>query len=396
MNANHKGKINILFVVENSPGILDCRVWPEAKSLIASGFDVSILSPQNIKTSTPKIKDGIKLYEYPHLIEMNNALGILLEYLFSAYFILMYALKIYLKRPFNIVHLANPPDFLCILFLPFKILGVKIIFDHHDLSPELFLEKFFKKNFLFYILKILEKFSYKLSDIIIAPNNSYKALGAKRNKVSLNKIFVVRNGPDLNIVKPYPPIDKIKKYLIVFIGKMEEQDGVVKLVYSIDHIVNTRNFKDFKVLVIGDGNDKKRIERIIANKNLKEFFILHGAEYNKKKLFSFISTADICVDPERESELSTKSTHLKTLEYMALGKSIIQYNRKEGRFSAGKSSVYIQNNDEKAFGDAIISLLQDEKKRKEMGKYGKERVQKYLQWDTQKKELLRAYKEITF
>jgi len=391
-------KAHVLFVVENNQVPQDTRVWKEAQAIKEAGHKVSIICP-NIIREKPGYKtiEEIDVYQYRNFLEGARTFGLLLEYFLASISIILYSLKIYSKNPFNIIHLANPPDFLIILFFPYKFLKVKIIFDHHDLSPELFIEKFESKSLLYKLLLFFEKLSYLLSDIIIVTNNSIKKTGGKRNNIRADKIFVVRNGPDLKIVHSYSiekKLEKRAKYLVGFVGKMDPQDGLLKLVYSVEHIVQNRGFKDFRVLLIGDGTDRKRIERVIKNKMLEEYFIFHGAEYNKEKLFRLLSSVDVCVDPAKETKLSNKSTHIKISEYMALEKPIIQYNRNEGRLSATKASYYIKNNDEKAFGDAIVHLLKNEKEREEMGKYGMKRVKKYFHWGIQKKILLQVYNKI--
>jgi len=392
-NRNH-----VLFVVENNQVPQDTRVWLEARALKEEGFDVSVVCP-NIKKEKESHKrlDSIEIFQYNSFFEGASVFGLLLEYLLSSYSIFRYAIKIYIKKPFHIVHLANPPDFLALIFLPFKLLGVKIVFDHHDLCPELFIEKFNKKNPLYKMVVFFERFSYKLADVIITTNNSVKRVGIERDKTEGEKMYVVRNGPDLSVVHPYPAIKDLReesKYLIGYVGRIDKQDYLPKLVNSIEYMVNSRGFTDFKVLIIGDGTERESVERIVIDEKLGGYFIFYGSEYNKEKLFSLLSSVDVCVEPRRESAISSKSTSIKIMEYMAIGKPMVQYKGVEGKFSAGEASLYIENNDEYAFGDAIIYLLKNEERRKEMGKFGMKRVRKYLLWDIQRSILLKIYREV--
>ena len=113
-----------------------------------------------------------------------------------------------------------------------------------------------------------------------------------------------------------------------------------------------------------------------------------------KKLFTLLSSVDICIDPQPASDVLNNSTSLKIMEYMALGKPIVQYRSIEGERSAKKASFYVENNDPLAFGDAILMLLNDKRRRKEMGEYGIRRVRNFLQWEIQKKKLIRVYDEL--
>lgn len=391
-------KFHILFIVENNQVPQDTRVWMEAEALKESGFNVSVICPniEKDKESHKRLSD-IEIFQYISFFEGKTTFGLILEYLLSSFLILLYAIKIYLNRPFQIVHIANPPDFLFLIFLPFKSMGLKIVFDHHDLSPELFIEKFGSKNFLYKLILFFEKLSYKIADIIITTNKSVKKAGIKRSKADEKKVFVVRNGPDLSVVHLYPVKKNIRnggKYLIGYVGKIDKQDSLSKLVNSIEYMVNNRGFTDFKVLIIGDGTEWKNVEKIVRDKKIEDYFIFYGSEYNKKRLFTLLSSVDVCVEPRRESEISSKSTSIKIMEYMALSKPIVQYDGIEGRVSAQDASFYIENNDECAFGDAIIYLLKNKEKMREMGAYGVKRVREVLQWDIQKEILLKIYKEV--
>jgi len=393
--VTHNRKVHALFVVQNNQVPQDTRVWKEAQTIKEAGYKVSVICP-NIceETASYKTIEGIDIYQYRSFLEGTNPFGLLLEYFLASISIIFYSLKIYSKNPFNIIHLANPPDFLLILFLPYKFLRVKIIFDHHDLSPEYFIEKFGKKNLLYRILLFLEKLSYKLSDKIIVTNKSFINLGIKRNTISREKIHIVRNGPDLNYVYEYKnKIDKKRndEYLIGYVGHIDKQDCLPKLIESIDYIVNDRKFKNLKVLIIGEGTALNDVIKKVKSKNLEKYFIFYGPEYEREKLFRLLSGVDLCVDPQEESTVLSLSTSIKIMEYMAVGKPIVQYDTKEARFTAGKASVYIKNNDEKAFGEEIIRLLCDEEKRREMGEIGFKRVKKYFHWGIQKKKLLKVY-----
>jgi glycosyltransferase involved in cell wall biosynthesis len=85
------------------------------------------------------------------------------------------------------------------------------------------------------------------------------------------------------------------------------------------------------------------------------------------------------------------STMNKIMEYMALGKPIVQFDLKEGRFSAQHASLYARCGDVKDFADKIIQLVDDPARREMMGRFGRQRVLAQLQWRTQVPQLLDAY-----
>ena len=80
------------------------------------------------------------------------------------------------------------------------------------------------------------------------------------------------------------------------------------------------------------------------------------------------------------------------MEYMALGKPIVQFESKEGRFSAQEASLYADpRNRVTDFAAKILWLLDNPDERKRMGELGRKRVEEELAWDYSVKNLLAAY-----
>ena len=121
-----------------------------------------------------------------------------MEYFNALFWETFLSLKIFLKKPFQIIHGANPPDHIFIIALFYKLFGTKYIFDHHDLTPENYLAIFDKPDFLHRILLFMEKMSFKTADIVISTNQSYKKIASERGGRNKDEVFVVRNGPDLS------------------------------------------------------------------------------------------------------------------------------------------------------------------------------------------------------
>ena len=111
-------------------------------------------------------------------------------------------------------------------------------------------------------------------------------------------------------------------------------------------------------------------------------------------MLRYLSTADICLDPNPSSPLNDVSTWIKVMEYMALGKPIVSFDLAETRISAGKAALYVAPNDEIAFAKAILRLMDDPDERSSMGEYGRIRVREDLNWSVSSRNLLRAYSRL--
>src|SRR4030095_5496807 len=111
-------------------------------------------------------------------------------------------------------------------------------------------------------------------------------------------------------------------------------------------------------------------------------------------MMRYLSTADICLDPNPSSPLNDVSTWIKVMEYMALGKPIVSFDLKETRTSAAEAAVYVPPNDEAAFARAIAALMNDAPRRAAMGEVGKRRIDQALSWSITSRNLVSAYSEL--
>ena len=108
-------------------------------------------------------------------------------------------------------------------------------------------------------------------------------------------------------------------------------------------------------------------------------------------LLDYLNTADVCVNGDEYNAMNDKSTMNKVLEYMALGKPLVQFDLTEGRFSAQEASLYAKRNDAEDMAKKILELLDNPEKRKQMGEYGRNRVINELSWEHTSKALLEGY-----
>ena len=106
----------------------------------------------------------------------------------------------------------------------------------------------------------------------------------------------------------------------------------------------------------------------------------------------YLSSTDICLDPNPASPLNDVSTWIKVMEYMALGKPIVSFDLKETRISAGEAAIYVRPNDEAEFARAIIQLMDDPLERRRLGELGRKRVEETLSWTITSKNLVTAYR----
>jgi glycosyltransferase involved in cell wall biosynthesis len=384
----------VLIIVENLPVPFDGRVWKEALALREAGYEVSVLCPKGKGYERGyELLSGIHIYRHPAPKERNGLLGYLLEYGSALVWETLYAWWIYMRRGFDVIQGCNPPDDIFLVALPFKILGVKYIFDHHDLNPELYLSKYERRDLFYRIQVWLERLTFYFSDVVMSTNNSYRDVAMSRGGISEKDVFVVRNGPDLNTFQAVPPNPAVRagrKYLVGYVGTMSIQEGLDILLDSADYIKKLGR-QDVYFICVGGGSGLAGLQKSVRDKGLEDIVNFTG-RISDAALIEILSTADVCVNPDKPCNMNDLSTMIKIMEYMALGKPIVQFDLKEGRYSAGEASLYCNSeNRESEFGDAILWLLDHPDERKRMGEFGQMRVQKELAWKFSVGNLLQAY-----
>jgi glycosyltransferase involved in cell wall biosynthesis len=387
-------KKKVLIIVENAPVPVDPRVWKEATSLQRNGYDVAVIS--KIAKEYKKyyeVIDGVHIYRHPMPNEGDSPLAYLWEYSCALFWEFLYACWIFLRHGFDVIQGCNPPDNIFLVALPFKIFGVKYIFDHHDIIPELFLTKFGNKGGLYKAQMLLEKLTYWASDVVLATNESYKEIALERGRMDPADVFVVRNGPILGSFKAVAPNESLKHgkaFLVGYVGFMSAQDGLDILVDVARHIKDMGRL-DIQFTCVGSGSELPRLRKMVQDKDLGDMVEFTG-RVPDSQLLEILSTADVCVNPDVPCEMNDKSTMQKIMEYMALGRPIVQFDMKEGRFSAGEASLYADNQNQiPDFAAKILWLLDHPDERRRMGELGRKRVEQELAWDYSVPRLLAAY-----
>lgn len=389
---------HILIIVENLPLPFDRRVWQEARTLKRSGYDVSVICPKGRGFDQEYEQlEGVDIYRHSLPVEAASPRGYLAEYGAALYHEFRLAAKIYKKKRFNIIQACNPPDLIFLVGLVFKLLfGVKFVFDHHDLCPELWLAKFGKKNWGYKALLIAERLTFMIADASIATNESYRQVATGRGKMDPDKVVVVRSGPDLKRVCPVPPNPEWKmgrKYLVGYLGVMGRQEGIDHLLEAARYLIQDRGRRDVSFVFVGGGTELAAMRSLAEQLNISGYVRFTG-RVPDNVLLEALSTADVCVNPDVANEMNDKSTMNKIMEYMALGKPIVQYDLTEGRVSARDGSLYAAPNDTRDLARKIEILLADEQLRGQMGEKGRQRVATELHWGVEAPKYIGFYNDI--
>ena len=384
----------VLILVENLPSPFDRRVWQEAGALRDAGYTVSIVCPTG-RGCEAKFEaiDDIHIWRYDLPMEGAGALGYLIEYSAALFWTFVLSLRVFFGRGFDVVHACNPPDLFFLIGGFYKLFGKKFLFDHHDANPELYVAKFGRKDFLYRLMLVLERLTFRSADVSLATNNSYRRIAIERGGMAPERVFVVRSGPSLERLKIQPPVPALKrgrKFLVGYVGVMGRQEGIDYLLHAASYIVHGLGRRDVQFGLVGGGTSLEEMKAMAAELRIADYVSFTG-RVPEAELLAMLNTADVCVNPDAATEMNDISTMNKVMEYMALGKPVVQFELVEGRYSAQGASLYAERNDPLDMGAKIVELLDDPERRKSMGKFGRRRILEELEWRHEVPKLLAAY-----
>src|SRR5262245_25397509 len=384
----------VLILVENLPSPFDRRVWQEAGALRDAGYGVSIICPTGKGCEkTHEVIDGIHIWRYNLPREGAGALGYLVEYGAALFSTFMLSFRVLLKRGFDVIHACNPPDLFFLIGGFYKLFGKKFVFDHHDANPELYEAKFGRRDAFYRLMLLLEKSTFRTADISIATNQSYRRIAIERGGMDPAKVFVVRSGPSLERMRIVPPVEALKqgrRYLVGYVGVMGKQEGIDYLLRAAAHLVHEMKRSDVHFGLVGGGTSLDEMKTLARELGVGEHVSFTG-RVSDGAMLAMLNTADVCVNPDVANEMNDISTMNKVMEYMALGKPIVQFDLAEGRFSAQQASLYARRNDAVDLARKIAELLDDPARRAAMGAFGRRRVESELEWRYEAPKLVYAY-----
>ena len=229
-------------------------------------------------TTTPsyKLEEKINYYESKEKLKIirfpvfhNNSKNIILRLItmlsFSFYLILLIPVIIFLKdkRVFIQGHPLISSFFSILIFK--KIFSKKIILNVSDLWPKSGLELgVFKKGYFYSMLKIIERFNYKNSDLIITQSEESKSY--------ISKIFPKKN---INVFYNVPRSNFHEKTLnknanlnLIYAGLLGHAQNLLETCKMIDFDNSNIIFK-----IYGEGSQKKEIINYIKENNISNIKI---------------------------------------------------------------------------------------------------------------------------
>jgi glycosyltransferase involved in cell wall biosynthesis len=389
----------LLIIVQNLPVPFDRRVWLECRALTSAGYRVAVVCPKGKGDPSYQVVDGVQLYKYRPYAPGGSKVSFIGEFVYSFLATAALTLRARLSGRFAVIQACNPPDIFWPIAMFFRgVEGTKFVFDHHDLSPELYESRFPEGSRLPYRgLRALERRTHRAADHVISTNDSYREIAVTRSGKAPDAVTVVRTGPDPDKLKrgPADPDQRRgRKHLAAYIGVMGPQDGVDIVVRAADVVVRELGRDDIAFTLIGSGDC---FDELVALRD--ELGLAGHVEFTGRApdelVTRILSTADVGLSPDPKNPLNDLSTMNKSMEYMAFELPVVAFDLRETRVSVADAGVYVTPNVVREYAQAIVELMDDEARRAELGKLGRERVEQELAWSHQQRAYLDVYQRLT-
>jgi glycosyltransferase involved in cell wall biosynthesis len=381
-----------LVLLEALPYRLDPRVRAQAAALRDAGWDVTVAGPDAPGEPRDETVEGIRLRRFRTPPGGRGIGGYLREYGLAYVRLRSLARGVARERPIDLVLVCTPPDFLVAIAQPLARRGAAVVFDLREISPELLEAKFGRRRALHRLLLLAERYAFRHADAVLTVSEGCAELARGRGRVEPASVFLVGNGPDPTRVHPVAPhleLRRGRRHLVLWLGRMSAQERLECLVDAAEHVVRRFGRTDVHFAVVGDGDARPALERTVRERGLGDFVELAGP-VGDELVRAYLSTADVCVGVDERNPMNDRAAMRKILEYMALGKAVVQFPLVEMHRLCGAACVYARDGDASDLAAQVCALLDDGDRRRQLGEAARRRASEGLMWPQQVPALLGA------
>jgi glycosyltransferase involved in cell wall biosynthesis/peptidoglycan/xylan/chitin deacetylase (PgdA/CDA1 family) len=373
----------------------DNRVRRYAETLAERGAQVDVISLRRDGQTRQGTANGINIHRIQRRIvnekgKLSYAWRLLLFLIRSFAFLT----KEHLKRPFDIVHVHNIPDFEVFAAAVPKLMGAKIILDIHDILPEFYASKFSNGNssLLYKTLLGVEKISVAFSDHVIISNHLWRDKLVGRS-VKEDKCTTILNYPDTNIFfKKSGDGKENNRFIMLYPGTLNWHQGLDIAISAFSKIKDLVPHADFHIY--GEGPAKPSLRDLVARLELEERVFIHGS-MPIDEIAAVMANADLGIVPKRANSFGNEAFSTKVLEFMALGVPVVVSDTKIDTYYFNESLVkFFKAENDEDLAQCMLTLISDRASRECLSQNALRHIQG-LDWGSKKHEYLSLVDRLT-
>jgi glycosyltransferase involved in cell wall biosynthesis len=379
-------------LLENDLYPQDVRVRYEAQSLLRGGYCVHVIAPQGPTQARRERVENVDVERFWLPMDHRGRLrDILWEYIIAHVQLYLRGARAVLRGA-DVLHVHNPPDTLFPLALLGRPAGCRVVFDQHDLFPDLFQAKFGRTHLLG-LVRAAQGASLRLADLVIATNESQReaALGAGARS---DAIVVVRNALRKAELAPGSPprAGSLDDPKLVYVGALESQDGVERIPGLLQTLISDHGLSGTRLIVVGFGAERAPLECRLRELGLHERVTFTGRTEHQRVL-EIVADADICIDTAQCTELNHRSTMVKVVEYLSLGRPTVAFALRETQQTVGDAAALAECGRWEQFASLVAELARSQERRHELARRARVRAEG-LVWERSEESLLDAYSRL--
>ena len=394
--------LRVLFLIEDVSFKTDSRVQRQTSALLSTGAaSIVVICPAfEGEAEHDLLENGIHVYRYKKPALGEGFLAHVAEYATSLVQQTRLAARVWKKHGFDVIHVANPPDILWAVALPYKLLArVRFIYDQHDIVPELFSVRFGESHALVTPLVLaMERISYALADHVIVTTESFRKLATSRGGQRDADVSIVRNGPflsrDFPATAPVPEVSALGRLVVGYVGHMNPQDHLEVFLEMARILRFDMGRTDIGFVMLGAGDSWAGLKQSRDAMGLTDAVAMPG-RVPWAQILGSLTACDICVQPDPPTAFNRLLAHNKLMEYMALGKASVAFDMEETRVSGGEAVDYVPGErGARGLAEAVAALADDPVRRAALGKAARARIVGTLSWEQQAHTLLEVYQRL--
>lgn len=350
-----------LCVIVHGPYPNDSRVFRAVTVALEAGWEVDVLATRQPGELPREIVGGARVTRLPIAHRWGGgALHSAVEYIGFALLATAHAARLAVRRRYGAVHVNNPPDFLIVAAAVPGFLGAEVIFDIHDLSPDMFEMRFGGRRGARLgdrILRRIETMATRFADLILTVHEPYRRELAARG-VPREKILVVMNTVDERHLPSADGARADEGFRVVYQGTITPPYGLHLLVEAVSEISD--ELPETRVEIYGDGDSLPEIRSLVQARDLQDRVYLSGGFLPHLEVLERIRSASVGVICNLPIPLNRFALSEKLFEYVVLGIPVVSADLPTIREYFDDSEVlFFRAGDAHALADALLQARRE-------------------------------------
>ena len=400
-------KLKILMLLESAfPP--DIRVEKEAKSLLAAGFELSLVCAATNKVVKIDNWNGMKLYRVP--VKYDNFSKLLRIFKIVKFDFFFYLKNFLNNESYDVIHVHDLKLVPTALKIKEIYPNIKVVADLHENYPAAVREwtklakgltKLIYRLFNNYErwLKIETEVVKKVDHIIAVVEEMKDRMLNQQATLEATKITVVSNLEDKDFVQEgkidNAIVEKYKDYsTILYIGGFGVHRGIDTAIKAMKYI----DIKNIKLLLVGKGTpevDEYFLNLIKDNKLESKVEIVGWQPFDK--VLTYQKLADICIVPHNSNEHTDNTIPHKIYQYMMVGKPMLVSSCPPlARVTkASNAGLVFEAGNSYDFAAKIKEMFKDKEMMKKFEQNGIDYTfNKDNNWQQESKKLIKLYEDM--